>query len=72
VVNSLKSEYDGKIRFVFANLNTPEGRWFAEFHNANRVTLLFFKPDGTKISSINGEQEPEYLRSVFNSLYKFD
>jgi hypothetical protein len=70
VVNSLKPKYEGKIRFVIANLNSSEGRWFAEYHNASKVTLLFFKPDGTKISSLNGEQEAGFLRRVFDRVFK--
>ena len=68
MVNSLQHEFEGKIRFLTANLNSREGKWFAEFHNVGRVTLLFFKPDGTKISTLNGEQDPDYLRRVFISV----
>jgi len=70
VVNSLKPEYSEKIRFILADLNSREGRWFAEFHNVSRVTLLFFK-DGTKISSLSGEIDPNNLRNVFNRVFKF-
>ena len=70
MVNSLKPEYEGKIRFVLANIDTHEGRWFAEYHNVSRVTLIFFKPDGTKISSLSGELEPKNLRNVFNRVFK--
>jgi len=55
---------------VVANLNSSEGRWFAEYHNVSKVTLLFFKPDGTKISSLNGEQEADFLRRVFDRVFK--
>ena len=55
---------------MVANLNSSEGRWFAEYHNVSKVTLLFFKPDGTKISSLNGEQEVDFLRRVFNQVFK--
>jgi len=71
VVNSLKPEYAGKIRFILANLNSREGRWFAEYHNVSRVTLLFFSPNGTKISSLSGELDPKNLRDVFNRVFKF-
>jgi len=70
VVNSLKPEYEGKILFLTANLSSSEGRWFAEYHNVGRVTLLFFKPDGTKISTLNGEQQPDFLRRVFDRVFK--
>tara|TARA_X000000368_G_C22644738_1_gene542623 strand:- start:22 stop:240 length:219 start_codon:yes stop_codon:yes gene_type:complete len=69
VVNSLKPEYEGRIRFLVANLNSKEGRWFAEYHNVGKVTLLFFKPDGTKINSLNGEQEADFLRRIFNRVF---
>ncbi len=55
---------------MVANLNSKEGRWFAEYHNVSKVTLLFFKPDGTKISSLNGEQEADFLRRVFDRVFK--
>ena len=70
MVNSLKPEYEGKIRFLVANLASSEGRWFAEYHNVSKVTLLFFKPDGTKISSLNGEQEASLLRRVFDRVFE--
>ncbi|MDG1487776.1 MAG: hypothetical protein QF618_06020 [SAR324 cluster bacterium] len=54
---------------MVANLNSKEGRWFAEYHNVSKVTLLFFKPDGTKISSLNGEQEVDFLRRVFDRVF---
>ncbi|MDP7438142.1 MAG: hypothetical protein QGI53_01750 [SAR324 cluster bacterium] len=55
---------------MVANLNSKEGRWFAEYHNVSKVTLLFFKPDGTKISSLNGEQEADFLRRAFDRVFK--
>ena len=72
MVNSLQAEYKGKIRFLVANMNSKEGRWFAEYHNVSRVTLIFFKPDGSKISTLNGEQQPEFLRRVFDRVFKLE
>ena len=71
VVNSLKPEYTGKIRFILADLNSREGRWFAEYHNVSRVTLLFFKPDGTKITSLSGELDAKNLRNVFDRVFEY-
>ena len=72
MVNSLQSEYKGKIRFLVASLISIEGRWFAEYLNVSRVTLIFFKPDGTKISTLNGEQQPDFLRRVFDRVFKLE
>ena len=71
MVNSLKSEYAGKIQFLVANLDSREGRLFAEYHDAGRVTLLFFNPDGNKIVSVNNELDPQKLRNIFNRVFKF-
>ena len=72
MVNSLQHEYEGKIRFLTANMNSRQGKWFAEYHNVGRVTLLFFNPDGTKISTLSGEQDPDYLRRVFNRVFDLE
>ena len=70
MVNSLKPEYSGKIKFLLADLNSKEGRFFAEFHNARKVTLIFFSPDGTKINSLSNELDPQNLRMVFNRVFR--
>ena len=70
MVNSLKPDYVGKIRFILANLNSREGKWFAEYHNVGRVTLMFFKPDGTKITSLTGELDPKNLRKIIDRIFK--
>ena len=72
MVNSLETEYEGKIIFLVANLSTKEGRLFAELNDSSRVTLLFFKPDGTRIQKLTGIHEPEYLRRVFNRVFKLN
>ena len=72
MVSSLQNEYEGKIRFITANMNSREGEWFAEYHNVGRVTLVFFKPDGTKISALRGEQDPDYLRRVFDRVFELE
>ena len=69
MVNSLKPEYAEKIRFILANLNSREGRWFAEYHNVGQVTLIFFNPDGTKINSLTGELDPKNLRNIFDRVF---
>ena len=70
MVNSLESEYAGKIQFIVANLDSREGRLFAEYHTVGRVTLLFFRTDGKKIYSINNELDPQKLRNIFNRVFK--
>ncbi len=70
MVHSLQPEYEGRIRFIVASLNTPEGRAFAQLYNVSNVTLLFFKPDGTRIATLTGPQEPDYLRRAFDRAFR--
>ena len=72
MVNSLKPEYKGKIKFILANLDSREGRWFADYYDADKVTLIFFKPDGKKISSLIGVQEADFLRNVFDKVFNIE
>ena len=72
MVDSLKSEYAEKIQFIVANLNSREGRLFAEYYNVGRVTLLFFNPDGKKIFYISNELDSQKLRNIFNRVFKFE
>ncbi|MGK5093346.1 thioredoxin family protein [Deltaproteobacteria bacterium TL4] len=70
VVNSLQPEYENQILFLTADVTTEEGRWFAEYHNVEIVTLVFFKPDGRKITTLQGVQEADYLRRAFNRAFQ--
>lgn len=72
MVHSLKSEYEGRIRFITTNINTPEGRGFAQIYNVSNVTLLFFAPDGNLLAPpLSGVQEVEFLRETFDRVFKF-
>ena len=70
MVHSLKSEFAGQIRFLVADITTPEGRAFAQLHGVSNITLLFFSPDGTRLATLTGLQEPDYLRRAFTRAFK--
>jgi len=69
-VQSLQPEFAGKIRFVEANLGLQEGKWFAQYHQVGQTTLLFFRPDGTKITTLEGLHDVEYLRRAFKRAFQ--
>ena len=70
MVNSLKDEFKGKIIFRVANLQTAEGQAFAQVNNVGSVTLVFFRGDGTKITTLTGERSAEFLRKAFNRAFR--
>ena len=70
VGNSLEPEFKDRVTFLVANLATQEGRIFAEMNNSDKVTLLFFKPDGSRIHKLTGVQDADFLRKVFTRVFK--
>ena len=64
MVNSLKPKFEDQIQFLVADLKSQDGAGFAQYHGVSRVTLLFFLPDGTRVSKLEGVQSKEFLRSA--------
>lgn len=62
---ALKTFEDGEIQYLVANLQSPEGRRFADLHGAGRVTLLFFDGAGRFRDRIQGERPKDMLVSAF-------
>jgi len=69
VVDSIKPEYEDKIHFRIADLSTDKGRSFALYHQVGSVTLMLFA-DGKRLTSLQGEQTPEFLKRAFNRAFK--
>lgn len=68
-LHRLRSEYEGKVEFVIADLQIAEGRAFAKHYNVDAVTLLFFAPDGKHVRTAQGVQELPELRESFNKAF---
>lgn len=58
---------DKTLDYVVANVKTDEGRAFANLHRQPHVTLLLMDPDGNAVQVLNGPQDSEHLRSVFEA-----
>ena len=72
MVDSLKPEYEGKIKFLIAEVSTQEGRDFAQYHHVGNVTLLFFDGAGKRLSSLTGVQTQDFLRRAFDRAFKIE
>ena len=70
VVNSLKQEYENRIHFLLIDINTSEGRSFAQLHEVGKVTLVFFNPEGKRIAILTGVQKQKFLRVAFDRAFK--
>ncbi|MDH5560200.1 MAG: hypothetical protein OEY59_05020 [Deltaproteobacteria bacterium] len=70
MVNSLKSDFKKDVLFLEARLDTDDGKAFANIQRASRVTLIFFKPDGTKITTLIGVRPEENLRRIIPRIFR--
>lgn len=69
-LSKVRSEYNGIIEFVVADLDLAEGQAFAKKHKVAPTTLLFFTPDGTDLGNVQGVQAPDALRNILNTAFK--
>ena len=59
---------DGQIQYLVANLQSPEGRQFAQRYGAGRVTLLLFDGAGEMRDVVRGRTSADTLEGVFRRL----
>lgn len=62
---ALKGFEDGALRYLIANINTPDGQALASKHLVPHVTLLLFDGDGTLRDVIRGVTPRETLHDAF-------
>lgn len=61
-MNAVRDEFEGRIQFIVADINTPEGRKFANQHGFGPAALAFFAADGQQVQVLYTEQTGETLR----------
>jgi hypothetical protein len=68
LLNTVRSDYEGKVEFLAVDVNTPEGQTFMRQHGVGAIVLVLFGPDGSRRNVLGagiGEQE---LRSVLDGI----
>jgi thioredoxin-like negative regulator of GroEL len=61
-VDALRSEFQGRVAFVLADLTTAEGQAFAARHEVGNTTLVFLDVTGRRMATFVGLQEEDVLR----------
>lgn len=69
MVSSLEPEFEKNIHFRVADINSSEGRAFAQYHQVGNVTLVFFSK-GNRITTLQGVQTEDFLRKAFKRTFK--
>lgn len=63
---ALEEFEDGTFEYVVANLDSPEGRAFANRYQAGKVTLILFDGRGKMRNVIHGQRTKGALVDAFN------
>ncbi|MEM6587272.1 MAG: hypothetical protein AAF641_02400 [Pseudomonadota bacterium] len=64
---ALKGIDPDTMNYVVANVKTEEGREFANRHRQPHVTLMLMDPDGEPVQILNGPQDGDDLRVLFEA-----
>jgi hypothetical protein len=70
LLNQVRNDYDSKIKFLIADIDTPEGKTFERQQQLNNNVLVFFGPDGTRLNVIGSEIDETGLREVLNNTFR--
>ncbi len=70
-MDALRGEYDGRVKFIVADKNVPQGVEFTRLYGVNSSALVFFAPNGEKISIFYNPQNAESLRENINKAFHF-
>lgn len=68
-MNQVRGDYAGRVEFVVADANTPQGRAFVETQQVELGSLLLFRPDGTLLRVVGNISSPAGLRSALDAAF---
>lgn len=67
VVDKVRSDYEGRVEFLIAEVDTASGRTFMQAQQVTNVGLLFFSPDGQRLRFVDGPIDKAALRAALDS-----
>ncbi|NOX42762.1 MAG: hypothetical protein GXP19_03385 [Gammaproteobacteria bacterium] len=68
LLNTVRSNYTGKVNFLVVDVNTREGQAFRQQQRVGAVVLVFFSPDGTRRGTRGSDIGEMELRSELDKL----
>ncbi len=60
--NQIRDDYEGKIEFLVADINTTVGEQFASMHRMGSASAVYFMGGGEKVIAFYGPQDRAVLR----------
>ena len=69
LLNEVRYDYAGKVEFLIADSDTPEGKMFENQQQLDSSVLAFFGPDGTRLNVIGSKIDESGLREVLDRTF---
>ena len=69
LLNEVRYDYAGKVEFLIADSDTPEGKMFENQQQLDSSVLAFFGPDGTRLNVIGSKINESGLREVLDRTF---
>jgi hypothetical protein len=68
MLNTLRSDYEGRVDFLAIDVNTPKGQAFTRLQGVRAEVLVLFGPDGSRRDVFRAGIGEKELRSVLDSI----
>lgn len=69
VMNKIRDDYEDRLTFIVADINTPEGKTFASRNGLMPAALVFYSASGNNLQTLYSPQTAESLRQELNRLF---
>ena len=70
-INKVRSNYEGRVTFLVADVYTAEGKAFADKQNIHSAALVFFAPNGEMLTTLYGQQDAETISKTLNEAFHY-
>lgn len=71
-MNAVRDDFEERVAFIVADINTPEGKRFADRHGFGPAALAFFAANGDRLQLLYSEQSRESLRQHLNTTFTYN
>ncbi|MCB1985090.1 MAG: hypothetical protein H6936_01130 [Burkholderiales bacterium] len=71
VMNAIRDDYEERLAFIVADINTPEGKTFADRNTLMPTALVFYSASGNHLQTLYAAQTVESLRQELNKIFQY-
>ena len=70
LLDRVRDDYEDRVDFLIADIDTPEGKAFAQRQQLDSSMLVFFAPDGTRLKVTDSNINEAGLRMALDNAFR--